>query len=298
MPQSMNLPEWPQRRPLCGLALPNDRSFLQHCQQLVEEQAELFEITPEVLWAAGAKPGAGHAAMLELVRRLQRPVVGHGVLFGLGNVVAPPRRAAWRAGLQRDQAAFAFRWFSEHLGFADADALHATLPLPLPPGDETVAAVTANLAELQSIQPICAFENNADLFAIGDPLAQPALFAAICARASAWLLLDLHNAFTYCRNLGIDLDAWLDRLPWDRVLELHLSGGSDSDPQWLPSRRSMRLDSHDGAVPEPVWTAYPRALSRATNLRAVVLEWLPDGMTAAHAAQLAADFARARSHLC
>lgn len=288
----------PQRRPLCGLSLPNDRAFLQRCRPLIEEQAELFEVTPEVLWRAGAQPGAGHGSMQQLLARLGRPVVGHGVLFGLGNAEPPARRPAWLQGLQRDVAAFGCQWFSEHLGFADAGGGHATLPLPLPPTADAVAAVTANLRVLQAVHPVVAFENNADLFCLGDPLAQPQFFAAICERADAWLLLDLHNAFAQCRNLGVDLDSWLDRLPWDRVLEIHLSGGSESDPDWLPSRRTLRLDSHDGAVPAPVWRAFERALPRAANLRAVVLEWLPDGMTDAHAGLLAADFARAQEALC
>jgi uncharacterized protein (UPF0276 family) len=127
---------------------------------------------------------------------------------------------------------------------------------------------------------------------------QPDLFADVCARADAFLLLDLHNAFTFCRNHAVDLDGWLDRVPWERVLELHLSGGSDSDPDWLPSRAVLRLDSHDGAVPEPVWRALDRALPRAPNLRAVVLEWLPDGFGPAAGALLAADFDRARAALC
>lgn len=56
----------------------------------------------------------------------------------------------------------------------------------------------------------------------------------------------------------------------------------------------FRLDSHDGAVPEPVWRAFERALPRAPALQAVILEWLPDAMQDEHAAVFAADFDRAR----
>jgi uncharacterized protein (UPF0276 family) len=146
---------------------------------------------------------------------------------------------------------------------------------------------------LQQVHPLAAFENNADLFCLGDPLAQPTFFARICAAADAYLLLDLHNAYAFCRNLGVDFDAWLDRLPWERVLEIHLSGGSESDPGYLPSRRSLRLDSHDAAVPDEVWRAFASALPRASGLRAVVLEWFPQAMDASRGAAFAADFRRA-----
>ncbi|MGE3174183.1 MAG: DUF692 family multinuclear iron-containing protein [Planctomycetota bacterium] len=285
-------------RPLCGIALPNDRGFLQRCERLVRERAELFELTPETLWQRGGAPGAGHAAMRALVTELGRPVVGHGVTFGVGDAAPSPRRAEHLQALVRDRAAFGFAWYSEHLGFVAADALYATLPLPMPATDDAVACAAAGLRALQAVHPVVAFENNADLFCLGDPLAQPLLFERLCSAADAWLLLDLHNAFAFCQNLGVDLDAWLDRVPWSRVLEIHLSGGSPSDPEWLPSRRVLRLDSHDGAVPEPVWRAFGAALPRATALRAVVLEWLPDGMTAEHADVFTADFERARSRLC
>ncbi len=284
-------------RPLLGVSLQPDRAFLQHNRALLDERAEIFEVTPETMWRAGAQPGAGYDALLALVRRSGRPVVGHGVLLGLG-APAPPRRAAWLAGLRRDQEAFGFQWLSEHLGFADHGGVHTALPLPLPPTDEAAGLVAGNLAELRTVCPTVAFENNADLFCLGEPLQQPEWFAAICARAGAFLLLDLHNAWTFCRNAGVDFDAWLERVPWARVLEIHLSGGSESDPDWLPSRRVLRLDSHDGAVPEPVWRAFATTLRRAPNLRAVVLEWLPDGFDAPAATQLARDFDRARSLLC
>jgi len=139
------------------------------------------------------------------------------------------------------------------------------------------------------------FENNADLFCLGEPLDQAVLYSRICEAADASMLLDLHNAYAFCRNVGIDLTVFLDHLPWARVGEIHLSGGSDSDPEFLPSGRSMRLDSHDGAVPEAVWQALESALPRASNLRAVVCEWFPDAMDASAGRQFAADFDRARS---
>ncbi len=285
-------------RPRLGIALPPDEVFWQHNRALIEERAELFEITPEATWRAGAEPDAQRAAMVAFARRAGRPFVAHGVLGSIGAAVPPPRRATWLAALRRDVGLFGCQWLSEHLGFADAGGVHVGWPLPLPPTDEAVAVAAAALRELQHVHPVVAFENNADLFCLGDPLAQPQLFARIAERADAHLLLDLHNAFAFCRNTGTELRAWLAALPWPRVLELHLSGGSDSDPGLLANGRSLRLDSHDGAVPAELWRELPDVLARAVNLRAVVLEWYPDAMDAAAAAVFAADFERARSVVC
>ena len=56
------------------------------------------------------------------------------------------------------------------------------------------------------------------------------------------------------------------------MIEIHLSGGSDSEPGWLPDGRTLRLDTHDGPVPEPVWRAYEQVRPRCPNLRGVVVE--------------------------
>lgn len=285
-------------RPRLGIALQPEPQFWRHCRALIEDRAELFEITPETLWGDRGTPLPAHASLAAFVTRAGRPVCGHGTLGSLGAAVPPARRGDWLAALRRDRGVFGWQWFSEHLGFADADGSFTAWPLPLPPTDEAVATVAATLRDLRAASDVVAFENNADLFCLGEPLAQPEFFARIAAAADAHLLLDLHNAYAFCRDNDADLDAWLAHIPWSRVLEIHLSGGSDSDPGLLPSGRSLRLDSHDGPVPEPVWRAFAGALPRATALRAVVLEWFPAAMDEAAGRQFAADFARARSMLC
>jgi len=285
-------------RPLVGVALQPEDVFWQHNRALLEERAELFEVTPETLWGSDCAPTPQHERLRAFTARVGRPVVGHGVLASIGAAERPARRDRWLAALRRDRDAFDMQWISEHLGFADAGGMHVAWPLPLPFTDEAVATVSASLRELRSVHETVLFENNADLFCLGDPFAQCELFAAICREADAHLLLDLHNAFAFCRNVAVDLPAWLDRLPWDRVVEIHLSGGSDSDSGFASDGGRMRLDSHDGAVPDEVWAVLPRALQRAGNLRAVVCEWFPDAMDAAAGRQFAADFERARSMLC
>lgn len=281
-------------RPLVGIALQPEEAFFEHNRELIG-RAELLEVTPETLWDSQCEPTDGHERLLQLTRKRQLPVVGHGVLFSIGSVQEPARRSIWLQALQRDAAAFGFLWLSEHLGYADTADRHTAWPLPLPLTEEAIATAAASLRLLRSACPTVLFENNADLFCLGEPCDQAALYSRVAEAADASMLLDLHNAYAFCRNVGIDLSEFLDRMPWHRVCEIHLSGGSDSDPEFLPSGRSMRLDSHDGAVPEEVWQALALALPRAHNLRAVVCEWFPDAMDAAAGRQFASDFSRAHS---
>lgn len=79
-------------RPLVGIALQPEEVFFEHNRELIEERAELFEVTPETLWDSRCQPTDGYQRLLQLTHKRQVPVVGHGVLFSLGSALAPQRR--------------------------------------------------------------------------------------------------------------------------------------------------------------------------------------------------------------
>jgi uncharacterized protein len=106
----------------------------------------------------------------------------------------------------------------------------------------------------------------------GDPLDEPHFVARCLEARRTHLLLDLHNVYTTALNAGFDPWRYVERLPLERVIEIHVSGGTESDPRWLQSRRVMRLDSHDNAVPEEVWRLAERVVPLCPKLRALTLE--------------------------
>ena len=108
------------------------------------------------------------------------------------------------------------------------------------------------------------------------------------------MLLDLHNVYTQCLNFKQDPVAYLEWIDLDNVIQIHLSGGSESDPAWMKSGRVFRLDSHDGPIPEAVWSLFERVLPLCHNLRGVVVERLNGTFTADNVADLAAEVRRAK----
>jgi hypothetical protein len=267
-------------------------------RRVLEEEADFLEVGPETLWAAGCAPGPRWDGFLDLVRRSGLPVVGHGVDFSLGSPPEGPRAEAWLAAIRRDHEALSFEWYGEHLGFTQHDGAVASLPLPLPPTDEAVRAVAASVARLREIVPLVVVENQVSYFALGDAAREPEFLNAVCETAGCGLLLDLHNAVVQCANLGLDASRWLDALDLRHVVEIHVSGGSVSDPAWLPSGRTLRLDSHDGPVPEDVWTRLAWTLPRCPNLRGVVLERLDGTLREEDVPAHEADVRRLRAMLC
>jgi uncharacterized protein (UPF0276 family) len=262
-----------------GFALHPDLEYLELARKILERDADFFEINPETLWRpeAGRLVRNDYYPLYQQIRdRSGKPFVAHGLDFSVGTPLDDdrPRSAAWLERLRDDQAEFRFPWISEHLGWQIGGGIQTTLPLPLPPTPEAVAVVAERMRLLASVAGLSAFENPANYVALGDPAAEPAFFNEICRAAPCRLLLDLHNVHTQCLNLGLDPNDYVDRIDPDLVLEIHLSGGSSSDPDWLDSRRVFRLDSHDGPVPEEVWALYERVLPRCRGLRGVVVERL------------------------
>ena len=90
--------------------------------------------------------------------------------------------------------------------------------------------------------------------------------ARICSRihwtGCGWLC-DVTNMVTNAANQGIDPGSWLDRWPWDRVVQMHFAGGHWQDP---------------GRVGVTAGTTYLVRVAAAAPAGAVRLNWrrLPD----------------------
>lgn len=93
-------------------------------------------------------------------------------------------------------------------------------------------------------------------------------FALVAERSGCGLLLDCAHLAIFQHLRGLGATAGLDGFPLDRVVEIHVAGGS------LKSLDGFEYvdDSH---TPEPIpetWAILDYVLPRAANLRAVVYE--------------------------
>jgi uncharacterized protein (UPF0276 family) len=293
-------------RPLVGISLHADLEFLEHVRKVVERRAEILEVTPETLWRAtpdgGIRENDYHAIFADIRRQRAVPFIAHGVEWSPGTAEdaagggVARRTRQWLEQVRRDHATFDFLWYTEHLGFNAAGDLHAALPLPLPFATEAAAATRARLELLRSVVPVVGFENSVNYAFLGGWHAldlEPAFLTAVAGN-DLHLLLDLHNVYTECRNEGRDPFAWVEALALDRVIEIHLSGGSESEAGWVRGGRVFRLDGHDGPVPDEVWALFEHVLPRCPRLRAVIVERMTGTLDAASARAYADELERAR----
>jgi uncharacterized protein (UPF0276 family) len=78
------------------------------------------------------------------------------------------------------------------------------------------------------------------------------------------LLLDVNNVYVSSVNHGFDPMRYIDELPADRIVQVHLAGCSDCG--------GYLIDTHDHPVPAPVWPLYVKACAVAGGV-STLLEW-------------------------
>jgi len=93
-------------------------------------------------------------------------------------------------------------------------------------------------------------------------------FARVCDRADTGMLLDCAHLAIYQHIHGHDPLTALDAFPLDRIVEMHVAGGT--------RRRSAGWehiqDDHTPHVLDETWTIFTHLVPRCPNLRAVVFE--------------------------
>jgi uncharacterized protein (UPF0276 family) len=191
------------------------------------------------------------------------PVVVHTIGLSLGSEAPPPAR--YVDALARLVADTSAAWFGDHLCYTRAGGVDVGHLAPLPRTEEAIGALARNVAVVRErVAGTMLVENVAYLVDPPGSEMDDAEFTARALEATGCdLLLDLTNLHANATNHGFDPYAWLDRVPLDRVVQVHVTGG-----HW---RHGRLVDSHSAATPDDVWKLLEHVAAR-TRVRAVLLE--------------------------
>jgi uncharacterized protein (UPF0276 family) len=159
-------------------------------------------------------------------------------------------------------------WVGEHLcwtGEGEEGRLGYIITPPL--CNELVEIAAANVADLQVLygRPV-ALELAPLYHQAGDFGDEMEFLGRVAVSANALIILDVAHWTVSNRNLGRPLDHGLDRLPPERIVELHVAGvrRASSSPFWH--------DSH-GDIPEPAIVELALHLTRTLpRVRALTFE--------------------------
>jgi uncharacterized protein (UPF0276 family) len=156
-------------------------------------------------------------------------------------------------------------WWSEHVAFTRAGGVEIGHLAPLPFTREALDVLCGNIAEVRRrIDTPLILENiTYSVVLPGAEMTEEEFLSELLERADCGLLLDVTNLHTNATNLGRDPMAFLDRLPLDRVVQLHFVGG-----HW---RDGMLIDSHSAPTPPEVWSLLETVVRRAP-VKGIILE--------------------------
>jgi uncharacterized protein (UPF0276 family) len=198
--------------------------------------------------------GGRFRAMLERARE-RWPVLTHGLTLGFGAV--EPQHDAYVRALRDFLRSIGAPWHSEHLCFSSVDGvmLHDLFPLPF--RKDAADTAVARIRELRDALELPVAVENVSYYAHpGEAHCSEIEFLLdVLERADARLLLDVNNVFVNSVNHGFDPYAYLERIPVDRVVQIHVAGHSVRPD-------GLILDTHGEPVRSEVYALLEHALRR------------------------------------
>lgn len=159
-------------------------------------------------------------------------------------------------------------WVADHCFYSDGSWSDVwSSPLQFSRGE--MVRVAERARALQAMYGVPLAHENAAYYRTcpGSEMPEEEFLAGMLELSGTYIHLDLHNLYANQLNHGVrgySIARFLDTIPLDRVLSIHMAGGRWIDGQYH--------DLHDTQVAEAVWDLLDEVLSRARP-GAVILEY-------------------------
>jgi uncharacterized protein (UPF0276 family) len=232
-----------------------------HYADIVETQPEVdwFEILSENYMQTAGRP----LDFLDAVAA-RYPVAMHGVSLSIGST--DPLDRAYLAELRALRDRTRARWVSDHLCWTGVGGKNTHDLLPMPYTEESLRHVADRVAYVQDFlgAPLALENPSTYVEFAGASMPEWEFLARLADAADCALLLDVNNVFVSAFNHGFDPRAYLNAVPFDRVVQLHVAGHTNHG--------THIIDSHIGPVIDDVWRLLGDAWRRAGGV-SVLLEW-------------------------
>lgn len=239
-----------------GLGLRRENS-----QDLVEQkpgEIDCLEVAPENYFGTGGKL---YREFLDLAGHY--PIVFHGISTSVGSL--KPLNRDYLNAVKDFIKDFSPGWFSDHLCYSSVMGAQFHDLLPLPFTQEAIDHVVPRIQEIQNILGMpFAVENISCYVHPGKPeMPEWEFVREVVERADCGLLLDVNNLYVNSVNFGFDTQSYLDAMPLDRIMHIHVAGHKVME--------DFLLDTHGEDIIDPVWDILAQVAER-TELPCVIVE--------------------------
>ncbi|MEQ1567110.1 MAG: DUF692 domain-containing protein [Myxococcota bacterium] len=191
------------------------------------------------------------------------PIVQHGVSMSLGSSEDPEHTRRLKALCATTHTP----WVSDHLCFTNAHGINSHDLLPVPYGRDVLEHMIERCKRAAGAfdRPFAIENPSSYLGYRASTMPEWEFLAELVERADIGILLDVNNIFVSSVNHGFDPLVYLDAVPADRVVQIHLAGHTVHP-------KGYRLDTHDAPVCDEVWALYRRAIERIGPV-STLIEW-------------------------
>lgn len=225
-----------------------------------------FEIISENFMDTDGRP----RRKLERAREMY-PIVMHGVSLSIGTV--DPLNSEYLRKLKDLKDWLKPAWISDHLCWTGVAHKNTHDLLPVPYTEEALRHIVQRIREVQDyLECPIALENPSTYLEFKTSHIPEAEFIARMAEeADCNLLLDVNNVYVTCYNHRLDAKEYLDTLPMERVVQIHLAGHTN--------KGTHIVDTHDDHVVDEVWNLYKYVVASAGRVPNTMIEWddkIPD----------------------
>ena len=192
------------------------------------------------------------------------PLVLHGVSLAIGS--GEPLDFEYLKKVKALAREVKAPWVSDHLSWGRLKKAHFHDLLPLPHTPEVVEFVSERARIVQDFLEVpFALENLSSYLPIKEhQMPEWEFYRQIVEKSGTYMMLDVNNIYVSSKNLGFSADTYIDSLPLEKVLQIHLAGYKDMG--------DFLFDSHDHPVSNPVWALYRKVWPK-TGGASTLLEW-------------------------
>lgn len=222
--------------------------MLDSCANLTGADVNFLEVAPENWIGVGGRFGR---QLRDYTERF--PFVCHGLSLSIGSPA--PLDFELLTQIKRFLDSHRICHYTEHLSYCSDDA-HLYDLLPIPFTGEAVQHVAKRIRQVQDfLERRIALENVSYYCAPQQEMTEIDFINAVLAEADCDLLLDVNNIYVNSINHGYDPVEFLNRLPGERAVYIHVAGHYEEAVD-------LRVDTHGSAVVPPVWQLLELAYQR------------------------------------
>ncbi len=196
-----------------------------------------------------------------------RPVVMHGVSLSIGST--DPLDQVYLRKLRELAGRIRLAWISDHLCWTGVNGVSSHDLLPMPLTRESLTHVAGRVRAVQDYlgRPLVLENPSTYLEFRASDIPEWEYLGLLAEATGCGLLLDVNNVYVSATNHGFDMSTYIEALPVDNIVQMHLAGCTDCG--------THMIDTHNQPVPDRVWPLYAR-VQQITGGVSTLLEWDAD----------------------